>query len=226
MGREKRVFSAYEGVGRLSNLYNSMMTASTFFGKFALKFFWGFSIEEYFRFLDKILTFIPQDFSGKLLEIPVGTGILTLPTYKNLKESEIFCVDYSTTMLNAAKNFANKISLSNVTFIEGDVGKLSFSDEFFDLILSINGLHAFPDKKSAHAEIYRVLKPNGIFCGSVYITGQNWHTDVFVKQFCNRVGVFTPPHENLLTLENLLKKIYRQVEISNVNSFACFKCLK
>ena len=226
MGREKRVFSAYEGVGRLSNLYNSMMTASTFVGKFALKFFWGFSTDEYFRFLNKIFSGIPKDFCGKLLEIPVGTGILTLPTYKNLKNAEIFCVDYSTAMLDAAKNFANKISLSNVTFLEGDVGKLSFSDENFDLILSINGLHAFPDKKSAHEEIFRVLKPSGIFLGSVYITGQNWRTDIFVKQFCNRVGVFTPPHENLLTLENLLKKIYRQVEISKINSFACFKCLK
>ena len=226
MGREKRVFKAYEGVGKLSNLYDGMMTATTLVGKFALKFFWGLSVEEYFKFLRKALSGVPKDFKGRLLEVPVGTGVFTLPIYEGLKESEIFCADYSTAMLNAARAHANKISLPNVTFIQGDVGKLSFSDKFFDVVLSVNGLHAFPDKNAAHKEIFRVLKPNGIFCGSCYIFGENWRTDFFVKQFCNRVGVFTPPHENISSLENKLKKNYRQVEISNVKSFACFKCLK
>ena len=226
MGRKERVFSAYEGVGKLSNLYDGMMTATTLVGKFALKFFWGLSVEEYFKFLSKALSGVPKDFRGKLLEIPVGTGVFTLPIYEGLKESEIFCADYSTAMLNAARAHANKLSLPNVTFIQGDVGKLSFSDKFFDVVLSVNGLHAFPDKISAHKEIFRVIKPNGIFCGSSYIIGQNSRTDFFVKQFCNRVGVFTPPHENFSSLENLLKKNYRHVEISNVKSFACFKCLK
>ncbi|MBR5913093.1 MAG: class I SAM-dependent methyltransferase [Selenomonadaceae bacterium] len=207
-------------------MYDGMMTASTCVGKFALKFFWGLSVEEYFKFLNKALSGVPKNFKGKLLEVPVGTGVFTLPLYEGLTESEIFCVDYSTAMLNAAQSYANKISLPNVTFIQGDVGKLSFSDKFFDVVLSVNGLHAFPDKNAAHKEIFRVLKPNGIFCGSSYVTGQNSHTDFFVKQFCNRVGVFTPPHKNLSSLENKLKKIYRRVEISNVKSFACFKCLK
>lgn len=224
--REQKIFSAYEGVGKLSNLYDGMMTASTLLGRFALKFFWGMSVEEYFKFLDEAFAGVPKNFSGKLLEVPVGTGILSLPRYKSLTNAEIFCVDFSTAMLDAAKNYANKISLPNVTFIQGDVGKLFFSDNYFDVVLSVNGLHAFPDKTAAHNEIFRVLKPNGIFCGSSYITGQNWRTDFFVKQFCNRVGVFTPPHQNFQSLELKLKNFYKSVEISNVNSFACFKCLK
>lgn len=226
MERQEKIFSAYEKVGKLSNFYDEMMTASSWLGKFALKFFWGLSVEEYFKFLSKALSGIPKNFAGRLLEVPVGTGVFTLPIYKGLTESEIFCLDYSTAMLNAAQIHANKISLPNVTFIEGDVGKLSFSDKFFDAVLSVNGLHAFPDKSAAHKEIFRVLKPNGIFCGSSYVTGQNSRTDFFVKHFCNRVGVFTPPHENILSLETALKKFYSHVEISNVNSFACFKCWK
>ena len=226
MGREKKILAAYEGVGRLSKFYDGMMTASTWLGKFALKIFWGLSVEEYFKFLSNAMSGVPKDFRGRLLEVPVGTGVFTLPFYKGLTESEIFCVDYSTAMLNAAQKHANKISLPNVTFMQGDVGKLSFTDNFFDAVLSVNGLHAFPNKNAAHNEIFRVLKPNGIFCGSSYVTGQNSRTDIFVKQFCNRVGVFTPPHENLSSLEDELKKIYRQVKISNVNSFACFTCRK
>ncbi len=224
--RKEKIFSAYEDVGKLSNIYDGMITASTLVGKFALKFFWGFSVEEYFHFLEKAFDGVPKNFSGRMLEIPVGTGALSLPKYKNLTEAEIFCVDFSTAMLDAAKTYAKKISLPNVTFLQGDVGKLSFSDKFFDVVLSINGLHAFPDKSAAYKEIFRVLKPNGIFCGSSYITGQNWRTDFFVKQFCNRAGVFTPPHENFTSLELKLKNFYKRVEICNVNSFACFTCQK
>ena len=226
MGREEKILRAYEGVGKLSRFYDEMMTAKTWLGKFALKFFWGLSVEEYFKFLSEALSGIPKNFRGRLLEVPVGTGVFTLPLYKGLTESEIFCVDYSKAMLNAARKHANKISLPNVTFIEGDVGKLSFSDKFFDAVLSVNGLHAFPNKTAAYTEISRVLKPNGIFCGSSYVTGQNFCTDIFVKYFCNRVGVFTPPHENLASLETKLKNFYRQVQISNVKSFACFTCRK
>ncbi|MBQ9488104.1 MAG: class I SAM-dependent methyltransferase [Selenomonadaceae bacterium] len=226
MGREEKIFTAYENVGKLSSLYDGMMTASTLVGKFALKFFWGLSVDEYFTFLDKALAGVPKDFSGRLLEIPVGTGVFTLPRYKNLTQAEIICADYSPAMLNAAKDNAKKLSLSNVTFVQGDVGKLSFCDNFFEVVLSVNGLHAFPDKDAAQNEICRVLKPNGIFCGSSYVTGQNWRTDFFVKHFCNRVGVFTPPHENLSSLNARLKNFYRRVEISNVNSFACFVCSK
>ena len=226
MGREEKIFTAYENVGKLSSLYDGMMTASTFVGKFALKFFWGLSVDEYFTFLDKALAGVPKNFSGRLLEVPVGTGIFTLPRYKNLTQAEIICADYSPAMLNAAKDNAKKLSLSNVTFVQGDVGKLSFCDNFFDVVLSVNGLHAFPDKDAAQNEIFRVIKPNGIFCGSSYVTGQNWRTDLFVKHFCNRVGVFTPPHENISSLTARLKSLYRRVEISNVNSFACFICAK
>lgn len=226
MGREEKIFTAYENVGKLSRFYDDMMTASTLLGKFALKFFWGLSVDEYFTFLDKALAGVPKNFSGRLLEVPVGTGVFTLPRYKNLTQAEIICADYSPAMLNAAKDNAKKLSLSNVTFVQGDVGKLSFCDNFFDVVLSVNGLHAFPDKDAAQNEIFRVLKPNGIFCGSSYVTGQNWRTDLFVKHFCNRVGVFTPPHENLSSLTARLKSLYRRVEISNVNSFACFICAK
>ena len=31
----------------------------------------------------------------------------------------------------------------------------------FDIVLSMNGFHAFPDKKKAFRETHRVLKPGG-----------------------------------------------------------------
>ena len=226
MKTEEKIFKAYEGVGKLSALYDSMMTGSTIFGRLALKIFWGLSNSEHKKFLRQAFDGVPRNFAGKLLEIPAGTGVLSLPVYKNLPNAEIICADYSKAMLDAAKVHAEKLNLPNVKFIQADVANLPFEDKTFDLILSIDGFHAFPNKTAAYTEIFRVLKFGGIFCGCMYVTGENFRTDIFVKHFCNRAGFFTPPHENILSLESRLKSFYGQVEISNVKSFAGFICRK
>ena len=220
----KKIFAAYESVGKLSSFYDSMMTGSSLLGRLALKIFWGLSSEDHAKFLRQAFNGIPENFCGKLLEIPVGTGVLSMPIYKNFPDAEIICADYSTAMLKAAEICAKKNNLPNVRFIQSDVGKLEFEDNYFDLVLSIDGLHAFPDKSAAYNEIYRVIKSNGIFCGCMYVKGENRRTDIFVENFCNRVGVFTPPHETLKSLESRLKSFYKRVEISNVKSFAGFIC--
>ena len=169
MSRKEKIFSAYEKVGILSALYDSMLTNANFFAQSALKFFWGLSQADYKKFLAQMFAGIPENFSGKLLEIPVGTGILSLPVYKKIPHAEIICADYSNKMLAVAKNHADKINLRNLNFIQSDVGNLQFADETFDLILSINGFHAFPEKNSAYNETFRVLKVGGIFTGCMYI---------------------------------------------------------
>ena len=100
------------------------------------------------------------------------------------------------------------------------------STNFFDLVLSINGFHAFPEKNSAWSETYRVLKRGGIFCGCMYVKGENNRTDIFVKQFCDRQGFFSPPHETLSSLQKILSERYSRAEISHVGSFAGFVCRK
>ena len=222
----KKIESAYKTVGKLSNLYDGMMTNSSFLGRLAMKIFWGLSDSNYEKFLNQAFAGVPKNFEGKLLEIPVGTGVLSLPRYQNLKDAEIFCVDYSETMLSAAEKYSQKLNLSNVKFLQGDVGNLPFKDKNFDLVLSVNGLHAFPDKKAAYNEMWRVLKRGGIFCGSLYITGQNWRTDLFVKNFCVWRGFFTLPFETLQSLKEKLDTLYSEVKISNVQSFAGFICKK
>ncbi len=58
-------------------------------------------------------------FSGKLLEVPVGTGILTMPLYRTLPEADITCLDYSADMMGQAQEKANRLHLKNVTFQQG-----------------------------------------------------------------------------------------------------------
>ena len=98
----------------------------------------------------------------------MGTGVLTMPTYKTLPQADITCVDYSPDMMATAQRRAKAANLTNVRFQQGDVGALPFKDSSFDLVLSLNGFHAFPDKEAAYRETFRVLKPGGMFCGCFY----------------------------------------------------------
>ena len=53
-------------------------------------------------------------------------------------------------MMGQAQEKADRLHLKNVTFRQGDVGALPYADGAFDIVLSLNGFHAFPDKEAAY----------------------------------------------------------------------------
>ena len=169
---------------------------------------------------------IPEHFSGKLLEVPVGTGILTMPVYQTMPEADITCLDYSPDMMGQAQEKADRLHLKNVTFRQGDVGALPFADGAFDIVLSLNGFHAFPDKEAAYREVFRVLKSGGTFCGCFYVAGECKRTDWFVRRVYEKTGFFTPPYETVSSLKARLEGMYTDVDRGNLKSMAWFVCRK
>lgn len=169
---------------------------------------------------------IPENFSGRLLEVPVGTGVLTMPVYRTLPNAEITCLDYSPDMMAQAREKAERLGVENVSFRQGDVGALCDADGSFDIVLSLNGFHAFADKEAAYRETFRVLKPGGTFCGCFYIAGEHKRTDWFIRHAYEPAKFFTPPYETADGLYERLHRMYAQVEFGNVKSIAWFVCRK
>ena len=164
MTRKEQIQSAYALTGSNASFYDGMMTYSTLPGKAICRIVWNMDGEKNLRYLEKALSGIPEDFSGKLLEVPVGTGVLTMPVYRDLPDADITCLDYSENMMTSAQEKAKVLGLSNIKFLQGDVGALPFEDGSFDIVLSLNGFHACPNKEAAYRETYRVLKQGGSFC--------------------------------------------------------------
>ena len=177
-------------------------------------------------YLAKALSGIPEDFSGKLLEVPVGTGVLTMPVYQTLPRAAITCLDYSPDMMAAAHEKAKRLGIANVTFTQGDVGALPFADESFDIVLSLNGFHAFPDKEAAYRETFRVLKKGGTFCGCFYIRDECRRTDWFIRHLYQPKGFFTAPYETQSSLRERLSQMYENAEVTAVEGIGCFCCRK
>ena len=226
MDRKKAIQGAYKALGKEATFYDGMITCSTLLGKAICKVVWNMNQADNNRFIEAAVAGIPEQFCGKLLEVPVGTGVLTMPIYQTLSDADIMCLDYSADMMASAQKKAERISLGNVHFRQGDVGALPFTDGSFDIVLSMNGFHAFPDKEAAYQEIFRVLKPGGIFCGCFYIKGENRRTDWFFEKLYTPKGFFTPPYETQGSLKARLEEMYEEVEISTVESMACFACRK
>ena len=89
MTRKEQIKGAYKMTGGHASFYDGMMTYSTFAGKLICRIIWNMDGEKNLRYLEKALSGIPEDFSGKLLEVPVGTGILTMPVYRDLPDADI-----------------------------------------------------------------------------------------------------------------------------------------
>lgn len=181
MDRKENIRNAYRLTGS-NNFYDGMITCSTVSGKAVCRLVWDMGKEECGEYLNKAFTGVPEDFAGKLLEVPVGTGILTMPLYQTLPRADITCLDYSPDMMGQASEKAERMGLQNVQFRQGDVGTLPYEDSSFDIVLSLNGFHAFPDKEAAYRETFRVLKPGGTFCGCFYVAGECRRTDRLIKK--------------------------------------------
>ena len=226
MTRHDEIRRSYKALGGKATLYDGIITRSTVLGKVMDSLVWGLDRELAGKWVEDALAPVPADFSGKLLEVPVGTGVLTMPLYATLPKARVTCLDYSADMMENAKKRAAAMGLSTVDFVQGDVGALPFANESFDLVLSLNGFHAFPDKDRAFSETWRVLKPGGVFCGCFYIAGAFRRTDWFVRHVYVPKGFFTPPFETKDSLTNRLQALYAQVEVHTVRAEGIFRCVK
>ncbi len=214
-----RIQSAYHDS---KNYYDDVLTRGSLFSRMYNRVFWSGTDDH--EIADRIFSYIPDDFSGKLLDVPAGTAVFTEEKWKSLTCAEITCLDYSEDMLDTARKRLG--SCDHISFIQGDVGKLPFPDGEEDIVVSMNGFHAFPDKMKAFKETWRVLKTGGIFTGCFYIRGKSRRTDWLVKKILSRKGWFTPPFPTEEQLKRILNKLYTEVELHTDGSMTYFKCVK
>lgn len=191
-----KIQNAYESS---KNIYDDVLTQGNIFSKLYIKLFWNGTNDN--DIAQKVLSYIPNDFSGNLLDVPVGTTVFTEHKWIALKDVHIKC-------------------------IQGDVSNLKMNDESYDIVVSMNGFHAFPDKKKAFQETWRVLKPGGTFIGCFYIRGKSKRTDWLVNHILSKKGWFTPPFQTEEELRNILKEMYKQIDLHIDGSMVYFCCTK
>ena len=91
----------------------------------------------------------------KVLDLCTGTGDIAGFIDKSCK---VIGVDFSDKMLEIARK-----KYPWINFIEGDCTNLPFEDNYFDVVTISFGLRNIENYDNALDEIYRLLKPNGLF---------------------------------------------------------------
>ena len=204
------------------NIYDGVLTQGNIFARAYIRFFWGGTDDV--AIAQKLLSFIPDDFSGTILDVPCGTAVFTAEKWRRLTNARITCLDYSADMLQQAEK--RLAGAAHIALTQGDVGQLPFENQSVNVVMSMNGFHAFPDKLKAFDETCRVLHNGGKFVACFYICGQLRRTDWLVRRILAPKGWFTPPFHTEAEVRQILQQRYSKVEIHTDNAILWCVCEK
>lgn len=115
------------------------------------------------RYLDEFIHLTGID--ADTFALDVGSGVGGPAVYiANKTGCRLTGIDISDVGVETANKLARGAGLSErVNFVLGDAMDMAFPDNSFDLAISINVMNVFEDKESLFRQVFRVLKPKGIF---------------------------------------------------------------
>ena len=127
----------------------------------------------------------------RLRDVPAGSQVLDIPcggglAFRGLTgEAPVRYVaaDVSPFMLDRARAEAARRGLAGIEYVPANIENLPFADATFDLCLSYNGLHCFPEPGHAVAEMARVLRPGGELRGTAVVAGAGRVSDACIGIF-------------------------------------------
>ena len=93
-----------------------------------------------------------------ILEVGVGTGI-NASLYP--RECTVTGVDFSSSMLEKARDRIARKGMTNVRLLEMDAAALKFADDSFDVVYASYVISVVPDPVQVAAEMRRVCRPGG-----------------------------------------------------------------
>jgi len=94
----------------------------------------------------------------RILEVGVGTGI-NASLYP--RECTVTGVDFSSSMLEKARDRIARKGMTNVRLLEMDAAALKFADDSFDIVYASYVISVVPDPVQVAAEMRRVCRPGG-----------------------------------------------------------------
>lgn len=111
----------------------------------------------------KVVALVAKKNPENILDIATGTGDLAILMTKT-SAKKIVGLDLSVGMLEVGKKKIATQNLSDkIEMVVGDSENIPFPDNYFDAITVSFGIRNFETLEKGLAEIYRVLKPGGVF---------------------------------------------------------------
>ena len=125
-----------------------------------------------------------------VLDIGCGAGGITLHLVDRHGAAHATGFDVEAPVIEAARRRAEERGLSDrASFVQAPPGPLPFADASFDVVFSKDALLHVPDKDALFAEIFRVLKPGGVFAASNWMIGHDGEPSPDMKAYIAAEGL-------------------------------------
>jgi len=129
--------------------------------------------------------------NGKsVLDIGCGSGGITLHMVEKHGADTATGFDVESPVLEAARLCAKNRGLSGrASFVHAPPGPLPFANQTFDMVFSKDALLHVPDKDALFAEVFRVLKPGGVFAASNWMIAHDGEPSPDMKAYVEAEGL-------------------------------------
>lgn len=131
------------------------------------------------------------DIAGKqMLDIGCGSGGITLFIARRFAPDSITGFDVEEPVIREARRRALDAGLSDrAHFVQAPPGRLPFADACFDIVFSKDAMVHISDKDAIFVEVFRVLKPGGIFAASDWLIGHDDELSADMKAYVAAEGL-------------------------------------
>ncbi len=107
------------------------------------------------------LKYLSLSSNERVLDAGCGTGVITRAIARGNTNGNVIGVDREPKYIDFARRKAGSEGVENIEFRVGDVLKLPFENDYFDVVWSKHVLQWIGERKQALSELKRVLKSSG-----------------------------------------------------------------
>ena len=128
------------------------------------------------------LSYLPETGPTEIAELGCGGGRNIRALLRKYPAATVAALDYSEVSVEKAMRVNRKgLQAGRCRIIQGDVSCLPFEDGAFDLVTAFETVYFWPGPTESFREVYRTLRPGGIFLIANESDGENSQDDKWLS---------------------------------------------
>ena len=128
------------------------------------------------------LSHLPETGPTEIAELGCGGGRNIRALLRKYPAATVTALDYSKISVEKARSVNRKgLQAGRCRIIQGDVSHLPFENSAFDLVTAFETVYFWPGPTESFREVYRTLRPGGIFLIANESDGENSQDDKWLS---------------------------------------------
>lgn len=125
---------------------------------------------------------LPETGPSEIAELGCGGGRNIRALLRKYPAATVTALDYSKISVEKARSVNRKgLQAGRCRIIQGDVSHLPFENSAFDLVTAFETVYFWPGPTESFREVYRTLRPGGIFLIANESDGENSQDDKWLS---------------------------------------------